>query len=55
LLGAFILIIKDGEFTELTGCDRQAFANALLNPVPLRDRAVNDARWYRQVMKGKYG
>jgi hypothetical protein len=39
-----MLVIKDGEFTELTERDRQAFANALLNPVPLSDRAVNDAR-----------
>jgi hypothetical protein len=50
-----MLVIKDGEFTELSGRDRQAFADALLNLVPPSDRAVNNARWYRQVMAGKYG
>jgi hypothetical protein len=50
-----MLVIKDGEFTELTERDRQAFADALLNLVPPSDQAVNDARWYRQVMGGKYG
>jgi uncharacterized protein (DUF1778 family) len=50
-----MLIVKDGEFVRLTRHDRQVFVDALLNPVPPSDRAVNDARWYRQVMEGKYG
>jgi uncharacterized protein (DUF1778 family) len=50
-----MMIIKDRDFIRLTKRDRQTFADALLDPVPPSDRAVNDARWYRQVMGGKYG
>lgn len=42
-----MLIVKDGEFTELNRRDRQAFADAFLNPVSPGDRAVNDDRWYQ--------
>jgi uncharacterized protein (DUF1778 family) len=50
LADASMQIIKDSEFIDLTNRDRQAFADALLNPVPPSDRAVADARWYQQVM-----
>jgi hypothetical protein len=43
-------IVMDGEFVELTMRDRQAFANALLNPVPPSDRAVANALWYQKIM-----
>jgi uncharacterized protein (DUF1778 family) len=43
-------IIKDGELIELTDRDRQAFAEALLNPAPPSDRACADAQWYQQLM-----
>jgi hypothetical protein len=45
-----MLIMTDGEFVELTRRDRQAFADALLNPVPPSDRAVADALWYQKIM-----
>jgi hypothetical protein len=45
-----MLIMMDGEFVELTRRDRQAFADALLNPVPLSDRAVADALWYQKIV-----
>jgi uncharacterized protein (DUF1778 family) len=43
-------IIKDRELIELTDLDQQAFAEALLNPVPLSDQAYADAQWYQQLM-----
>ncbi|MBW4620409.1 MAG: DUF1778 domain-containing protein [Cyanosarcina radialis HA8281-LM2] len=43
-------IIKDGELLELTARDRQAFAEALLNPPSSSDRAYADAEWYRQTI-----
>ncbi len=43
-------IIKDRELIELTDRDRQAFANALLNPSTPSDRAYTDAQWYEQLM-----
>lgn len=43
-------IIKDREVIELTDRDRQAFANALLNPPAPSDRAYADAQWYAQMM-----
>ena len=43
-------IIKDRELIELTERDRQAFANALLNPPTPSDRAYTDAQWYEQIM-----
>ena len=43
-------IIKDREVIELTDRDRQAFANALLNPPAPSDRAYADAQWYEQMM-----
>ena len=43
-------IIKDREVIELTDRDRQAFANALLNPPAPRDRAYADVQWYEQMM-----
>jgi uncharacterized protein (DUF1778 family) len=43
-------IIKDRELIELTDLDRQAFAEALLNPVPPSDHAYADAQWYQQLM-----
>jgi uncharacterized protein (DUF1778 family) len=42
--------IKDRELIELTERDRLVFAEALLNPAPVSERAVADARWYAQVM-----
>jgi uncharacterized protein (DUF1778 family) len=43
-------IIKDREVIELTDRDRQAFADALLNPPAPSDRAYADAQWYEQMM-----
>jgi uncharacterized protein (DUF1778 family) len=43
--------IKDQELIELTDHDRQAFAEALLNPVSPSDRAYMDAQWYQQLMR----
>jgi uncharacterized protein (DUF1778 family) len=43
-------IIKDREFLELTARDRQAFADALLNPPPPSETAYADAQWYMQIM-----
>ena len=43
-------IIKDREVIELTDRDRQAFANALLNPPAPSDRAYADVQWYEQIM-----
>jgi hypothetical protein len=42
--------IKDLEPIELTLRDRLVFAEALLNPVPPSNRAIEDARWYAQMM-----
>lgn len=42
--------IKDRELIELTQRDRLAFAEALLNPAPVSERAIADARWYAQMM-----
>ncbi len=50
LAEASMQIIKDHELIELTDRDRQAFANALLNPPTPSDRAYADAKWYEQMM-----
>ncbi len=50
LAGTSLQIIKDRELIELTDRDRQAFANALLNPPTPSDRAYTDAQWYKQIM-----
>ena len=42
--------IKDREPIELTQRDRLVFAEALLNPAPVSERAIADARWYAQMM-----
>jgi uncharacterized protein (DUF1778 family) len=43
--------IKDRSFLDLTERDRQAFAEALLNPPTTSDRAIADARWYAQMIR----
>ena len=50
LAEASLQIIKDCELLELTLRDRQAFADALLNPPIPSDRAYADAQWYKQMM-----
>lgn len=50
LAEASMQIIKDSQLMELTERDRQAFANALLNPPIPSDRAITDAQWYEQMM-----
>jgi uncharacterized protein (DUF1778 family) len=42
--------IKDRELIELTQRDRLVFAEALLNPAPVSERGIADARWYAQIM-----
>jgi uncharacterized protein (DUF1778 family) len=42
--------IKDRELIELTQRDRLVFAKALLNPAPVSERGIADARWYAQMM-----
>ena len=53
LADAAIQTIKDRELIELTQRDRLAFAEALLNPPPVSERAIADARWYAQMMNKK--
>ena len=50
LAEASMQIIKDCELLQLTDRDRQAFADALLNPPTPSDRAYVDAQWYEQIM-----
>ncbi len=47
---ASLQIIVDSELIKLTERDRQAFADALLNPPTPSDRAIADAQWYEQMM-----
>jgi uncharacterized protein (DUF1778 family) len=45
--------IKDRETIDLTERDRQAFAEALLNPPAASDRAIADAQWYAQMTRNR--
>ncbi|MGK7877063.1 MAG: DUF1778 domain-containing protein [Xenococcaceae cyanobacterium] len=43
-------IIKEHEIIELTQRDRQAFVDALLNPLAPSGTAYADAQWYKQMI-----